>query len=58
MRGLGFSFDAPVFTSVDPWALAAVDRRRDRHLPVQGGMLPVLGACSLAGIALRLGGIL
>ncbi|MEX1083185.1 MAG: chromate transporter, partial [Xanthobacteraceae bacterium] len=57
VRAYGFSFDAPVFTSVDPWALALSVAAAIAIFRFRTGMMPTLAACSLAGIVLYLTGI-
>jgi chromate transporter len=52
VRGYGFSFDAPVLSSIDPWAFVLSVAAAIAIFRFKVGMLPVLGACSLAGIAL------
>jgi chromate transporter len=55
--GYGFSFDAPVPGSVDSWALALAIAAAVGIFRFKVGMIPVLAACSLAGIALYLAGL-
>ena len=50
MRGYGFAFDAPVLASVDPWALALSVAAAVAIFRFKVGMMPVLAACSLAGM--------
>jgi len=57
VRGYGFSFDAPILASVDPWALALSVAAAIAIFRFKTGMMPTLAACSLAGIALYLLGI-
>jgi chromate transporter len=57
VRGYGFSFDAPVLTSVDPWSLALALAAAVAIFRFKVGMVAVLAACSLAGIALYLAGL-
>jgi chromate transporter len=57
VRGYGFSFDAPVLTSVDPWSLALALAAAVAIFRFKVGMMAVLAACSLAGIALYLAGL-
>jgi chromate transporter len=57
VRGYGFDFVAPVLTSVDPWALALSVAAAVAIFRFKLGMMPVLAACSLAGIALYLAGL-
>lgn len=56
VRGFGFTFDAPVFASVDPWALALSIAAAVAIFRLNAGMLVTLAACSLAGVALYLAG--
>lgn len=49
-------FDAPVFTSLDPWALLLSAAAIVAVLRFKTGTLPTLVATSLAGVALYLGG--
>ncbi len=57
VRSLGLAFDAPVFASVDPWALALSAAALVAIFGVRAGMVPTLLACSLAGIGLHLAGV-
>jgi chromate transporter len=57
VRGYGFGFDAPVPASVDPWALALAIAAAVAVFRFKIGMMPVLAASSLAGIALYLAGL-
>jgi chromate transporter len=57
VRGYGFSFDAPVFTSVDPWALALSVAAIIAIFRFKVGMITTLVACSAVGIVLHLLGI-
>ena len=52
VRGYGFDFDAPVLASVDPWALTLAVAAAVAIFRFKVGMMPVLAACSLAGVAL------
>jgi chromate transporter len=54
VRGYGFSFDAPVFTSVDPWGLGLSVAAAVAIFRFKSGMMATLGACSLAGMVLYL----
>jgi chromate transporter len=58
VRGFGFAFDAPVPSSVDPWALALSVAAMLAIFRFKAGMLPTLAACSAAGIVLHLAGVL
>jgi chromate transporter len=55
---LWFSFDAPVLSSVDPWALALSAAAIIAIFRFKVGMIPTLAACSAVGIALHLAGVL
>jgi chromate transporter len=57
VRAYGFGFDAPVLTSVDPYAAALAIAAAVAIFRFKIGMIPVLGACSLAGIGLYLAGL-
>jgi chromate transporter len=58
VRGFGFSFDAPVLASVDPWALLLSAAAVVAMFRFKAGMIPTLAACSAAGVALYLLGAL
>jgi chromate transporter len=49
-----FSFDAPVFTSIDPWAFALALAAAIAIFRFKVGMIQTLAACCAAGIALYL----
>ena len=57
VHGFGLSFDAPVLTSADPWALALSAAAIVAIFRFKAGMLWTLAACAAAGIALYLLGI-
>jgi chromate transporter len=57
VHGYGFSFDAPVFTSVDPWALALSIAAIVAIFRFKVGMITTLAACSAVGIILHLVGV-
>jgi len=57
MRTMGIGFDAPVIGSLDPWALALSAAAVIAVFRFKAGMIPTLLACSLAGIALHLAGV-
>jgi chromate transporter len=57
VRGYGFDFAAPVFSSVDPWALALSVAAAIAIFRFKVGMMPTLAACSLAGMALYFAGV-
>lgn len=48
------SFEAPVFTSIDPWALALTIGAAIAIFRFKFGMIPTLAACCGAGIVLHL----
>jgi len=50
----GLTFDAPVFTSVNAWALMLSTAAAVAIFRFKIGMIPVLVACSLAGLGLYL----
>jgi chromate transporter len=56
VRDFGLAFDAPVFASVDPWALALAAAAMIAIFRFKVGMIPTLLACAVAGIALHLAG--
>jgi chromate transporter len=55
-RTYGIGFDAPVLSSVDPWALGLSLAAGIAIFRLKVGMIPVLAACSVAGILLYLAG--
>lgn len=57
VRGYGFSFEAPVLSSVNGWALALSVAAAVAIFRFKAGMIPTLAACSLAGVILYLGGM-
>ena len=52
VEGFGLSFDAPVLTSVDPWALVLSGAAILAMFRFKVGMVPTLAACSAAGMVL------
>jgi chromate transporter len=58
VRGFGFAFDAPVFSSVDVPALVLAIAAATAIFRFNVGMLVVLAASCVAGILLRLGGLI
>jgi chromate transporter len=56
LRAYGIGFDAPVLSSVDPWALALALAAGVAIFRFKIGMIPVLAACSGVGILLYLAG--
>jgi chromate transporter len=57
VRAYGLSFDMPVIGSVDPWALALSLAAVVAILRFRVGMITTLIACTAAGIALHLAGL-
>jgi chromate transporter len=57
LGALGFGFDAPVLSSLDPWALTLSAAAVVAILRLKAGMIETLAACSAAGVALHLAGI-
>jgi chromate transporter len=58
VRGVGFSFDAPVLATVDPWALMLSIAAALAIFRFNFGMLQVLAACAAAGVLLFVSGVL
>jgi chromate transporter len=58
VRAFPFSFDAPVLTSVDIWALTLSVAAALAIFRFKVGMIQTLAACGAAGIALRLAGLI
>jgi chromate transporter len=58
VRRFGMGFDAPVLSSVDPWALALSVAAIVAMFRFKIGMIPTLAACSFAGVGLHLSGTL
>lgn len=58
VRGFGFAFDAPVFSSVDVPALVLAIAAATAIFRFNVGMLVVLAASCVAGILLRLAGLI
>jgi chromate transporter len=58
VRGFGFAFDAPVFSSVDVPALVLAIAAATAIFRLNVGMLVVLAASCVAGILLRLAGLI
>jgi chromate transporter len=56
LRGFGLSFDVPVLSSVDPWALLLSAAAMIAIFRFKAGMIQTLLACSLAGIVLYFAG--
>jgi chromate transporter len=56
LRFQGVGFDAPVLSSVDPWAFALSVAAAIAIFRFKIGILPILAACSFAGILLYLVG--
>ena len=57
VRGFGLGFDMPVLASVNPWALALSVAALVAIFRFKAGTLQVLAACSAAGVALYLAGL-
>jgi chromate transporter len=57
VRAYGLRFDMPIFSSVDPWALALSLAAVVAILRFRVGMIPTLIACTAAGIVLHLAGL-
>jgi chromate transporter len=58
VRGYGLAFNAPVLTSVNTWALVLSVAAALAIFRFKIGMIPVLAACSLAGAALYVAGLI
>jgi chromate transporter len=56
VRAFPLSFDAPVLTSVDGWALALALAAAIAIFRFKVGMIPTLAACCLAGVVLYFAG--
>jgi len=52
LRAYGIGFDAPVLASIDPWAFALSLAAAVAIFRFKIGMIPVLAACSAAGLLL------
>jgi chromate transporter len=52
LRAYGIGFDAPVLASIDPWAFALSLAAAMAIFWFKVGMIPVLLACSAAGMLL------
>lgn len=52
-RRVGLSFDMPVPSSLDPWALALSVAALVAIFRFKAGMIPTLLACAAAGVALH-----
>ncbi len=57
VRAMSLGFDAPVLASLDPWALALSIAALVAVFRFKASMIPILLACSAAGIALHVVGI-
>ena len=57
VRVMGFGFDAPVLTSLDPWALALSVAAMVAVFRLKAGMISTLLACSAIGVVLYLAGV-
>lgn len=58
VQGLGFAFDAPVFSSVDVPALVLSIAAATAIFRFNVGMLVVLAASCIAGVLLRVAGVI
>jgi chromate transporter len=58
IRAFPFSFDAPVLSSVDSWALLLSVAAAVAIVRFKIGMIQTLAACCVAGIALYLAGVI
>jgi chromate transporter len=58
VRAFPLSFDAPVFTSVDGWALALSVAAAVAIFRFKAGMIQTLAACCAVGVVLYLAGAL
>jgi chromate transporter len=56
VRAMGLSFDAPISSSLDPWALGLSVLAMVAIFRFRAGMIPTLLACAAAGIVLHLAG--
>jgi len=56
-RGFGFSFDAPVIGTFEPWTILFSVAAMIAIFRFKAGMIPTLLACSAAGVLLHLSGI-
>ncbi len=56
VRSFSLSFDAPIFSSVDPWALALSLAAAIAIFRFKIGMIPTLAACCAAGVVLYAAG--
>src|SRR5215217_2911725 len=56
IQGFGFSFDAPILSTVDPWAMLLSIAAIIAIFRFKVGMIPTLAACSAAGLLLYLAG--
>ncbi len=54
VHGFGLSFDVPLLSSLDPWALALSAAAAVAIFRFKAGMIPTLLACAVAGVALHL----
>jgi len=56
-RGFGFSFDAPVIGTFEPWTILFSVAAMIAIFRFKAGMIPTLLACSAAGVLLHLTGV-
>ncbi len=57
VRAFGLSFDAPIPSSLEPWALALSIAALVAIFRFKAGMIPTLLACAAAGVILHLVGV-
>ena len=57
IRGAGFSFDIPILSTVDPWAVLLSIAAMIAIFRFQVGMIPTLLVCSAAGVLLHFAGV-
>jgi chromate transporter len=58
VQGFGFSFDAPVLASIEPWAVMLSVAATIAIFRFKAGMIQTLVACSAVGIVLHLVGVI
>jgi len=58
LQGFGFSFDAPVLSSIEPWAVVLSLATMIAIFRFNAGMIQTLMACSAVGIVLHLIGVI
>jgi chromate transporter len=57
-HSFGFSIEAPVFASIEPWALGLSIAAVAAIFRLNAGILPTLAVCSMAGLMLYLAGVI